>query len=175
MLADPQANASIPNELEWISNFLSFERILTGSDIESVRNFSLLWNLFEGLICNKNASVITLENAVLDLQKRKKINIDYYEQFLEYFVERYAKNGETNRLFDELNLRRNDKPELVKAVLKGNETSSEKVLLAILIIVFRYRNNLFHGEKSIYKLQNQIDNFRNANQFLMLFMEKWKE
>jgi uncharacterized membrane protein YecN with MAPEG domain len=60
-------------------------------------------------------------------------------------------------------------------VLKGNETSSEKVLLAILIIVFRYRNNLFHGEKSIYKLQNQIDNFRNANQFLMLFMEKWKE
>ena len=72
-----------------------------------------------------------------------------------------------------LNLRDEDKP-LVEAVLNGNEISPEKVLLAILMIVYRYRNNLFHGEKSIRDLPNQIDNFRNANQLLMVFMEKWR-
>lgn len=174
MLTTPQANEPIPNELEWIGSFLSFERKLTGDDIESVRNFSLLWNLFEGLVCNKNASAIALENAVLDLQKRDKLKIDDYDKFLQYFANRYIENGETNHRFDSLNLRHGDKPELVEAVLKGNETVPEKVLLGILIIVYRYRNNLFHGEKSIYDLPNQIDNFRNANQLLMVFMEKWR-
>jgi hypothetical protein len=174
MMTAPQANAPIPNELEWIGSFLSLGRKLSGADIESVRNFSLLWNLFEGLVCNKNASVIALENAVSDMQKRRKLKIDDYDKFLKYFANRYIENGETNRRFRMLNLPRGDKRELVKAVLIGNETAPEKVLLAILIIVYRYRNNLFHGEKAIRDLPNQIDNFRNANQLLMVFMEKWR-
>ena len=174
MVTTSQANGPIPNELEWISNFLSFERKLTGDDIENVRNFSILWNLFEGLVCNRNASIIALENAVSDMQNRNKLVIDDYNKFLKYFSNRYIENGETNHRFDRLNLRRGDKPELVEAVLKGNEIAPEKVLLAILIIVYRYRNNLFHGEKSIYDLPNQIDNFKNANQLLMVFMEKWR-
>lgn len=174
MLTTPLANEPIPNELEWISSYLSFERKITENDIESVRNFSLLWNLFEGLICNKNASISALENAVSDLHDRDRLKIDDYDKFLKYFTKRYIENGETSHRFDRLNLRHGDKPELVAAVLKGNETTPKKVLLAILIIVYRYRNNLFHGEKSIYDLPNQIDNFRNANQLLMVFMEKWR-
>jgi plasmid replication initiation protein len=175
MLTAPQANGPIPNELVWISNFLSFERELTGEDIENVRNFSILWNLFEGLVCNRNASANALKNAVSNLQKQDKLKIEDYDKFLKYFANRYIENGETNDRFSKLNLRRSDKPELVEAVLKGTETAPEKVLLAILIIVYRYRNNLFHGEKSISDLPNQIDNFRNANHLLMVFMEKWKQ
>jgi hypothetical protein len=174
MLTVPNPNTSIPNELEWIGSFLSLGRKLSGDDIESVRNFSLLWNLFEGLVCNKSASVGALENAVSYLQKRNRLKIDDYEKFLKYFSNRYMENGEINHRFGKLNLRGSDKAELVEAVLKGIETAPEKALLAILIIVYRYRNNLFHGEKSIYDLPNQIDNFRNANQLLMVFMENWK-
>lgn len=82
MLTALQANEPIPNELEWIGSFLSLERQLTGDDIECVRNFSLLWNLFEGLVCNKNASATALQNAVLDLQMRDKLQIDDYDKFL---------------------------------------------------------------------------------------------
>jgi hypothetical protein len=174
MLTASQANEPIPNELEWISGFLSFRQELTGEDIESVRNFSLLWNLFEGLVCNKHASVAALENAVSDMQERHKLRTEDYDKFLKYFTNRYIENGEITRRFGRLNLRKGDRRELVEGVLKGDETAPEKVLLAILIIVYRYRNNLFHGEKSIYDLPNQIDNFRNANQLLMVFMEKWK-
>ena len=174
MLNTPQANTPIPNEIEWIDDFLSLEIKLTGDDIDSVRNFSLLWNLFEGLVCNKNASANALKNAISDLQNRNKLKIEDYDKFLKYFTNRYIENGEINHRFNRLNLRLGDKPKLVEEVLKGNETAPEKVLLAILIIVYRYRNNLFHGEKSIYDLPNQIDNFRNANQLLMVFMEKWR-
>jgi len=175
MLTAPQANLPTPNEIEWIESFLSLKGKLTRDQIERVRNFSLLWNLFEGMVCNRNASITAIELAVLELQRRDKLNVDDHEKFLKYFVDRYISNGETNHRFDRLNLRRNDRRELVEAVLKGNETSPEKILLAILIIVFRYRNNLFHGEKSIYELPDQIDNFRNANQLLMFFMERWRE
>jgi hypothetical protein len=175
MLTAIEASAPIPNELEWICNFLSIERKFTGDEIDSVRNFSLLWNLFERLVCHRNASVAALENAVSNLQGQDKLRIDDYNKFLKYFANRYIENGKTNRRFRMLNFQRRNKRELVEAVLMGNETAPEKILLAILIIVYRYRNNLFHGEKAIRDLPNQIDNFRNANQLLMVFMEKWRE
>ena len=169
-----QTNKQITNELEWISDFLSLDRKLSGDEVENIRNFSLLWNLFEGLICNNYATVNAMENAVLNLQKRDKLEIDDYSNFLKYFANRYVENGETNHYFARLNFRHNDKRELVEPVLKGDETAPEKVLLSLLIIIYRYRNNLFHGIKSIYDLPNQIENFRNANQLLMVFMENWR-
>jgi hypothetical protein len=44
------------NELEWIENFLGLQGRLQGNDLESIRNFSILWNLFEGLVCNRNCA-----------------------------------------------------------------------------------------------------------------------
>ncbi|MBE0670630.1 MAG: hypothetical protein IH588_08590 [Anaerolineales bacterium] len=173
MLTTPQTNAPVPNELEWISNFLSFERKLTGEDIENVRNFSLLWNLFERLVCHRNASIPALVDAISRLQRQDKLRIDDYEIFLKYFANRYIEGDKPNHRFRMLNLRGDDKT-LVEAVLKGSETTPEKVMLALLMIVYRYRNNLFHGEKSIRDLPNQIENFRNANQLLMIFMERWR-
>ena len=35
------------------------------------------------------------------------------------------------------------------------------------MIIYRYRNNLFHGEKAIASLPMQKDNFINANKFLI--------
>ncbi|MBS4060371.1 MAG: hypothetical protein KG029_08235 [Bacteroidetes bacterium] len=162
------------NELVWMSNFLALERQLTGDELESVRNFALLWNLFEGLVCNKDANVGKFSDAVTKLQQQGNLNIDDYVAFLQYCTNRYVTNGEANDRFPKLKLQRNNNPELVEAVLKGDETAPEKVLLALLIIVYRYRNNLFHGEKAIEDLPNQIDNFKNANQLLMIFMERWR-
>lgn len=102
------------------------------------------------------------------------LKLDDYDKFLTYFVNRYLEKGKTNDRYKKLNLRNGDKPKLVESVLNGSETTPEKVLLAILIIVYRYRNNLFHGIKEITDLPNQIENFRHANDLLMMFMGKWK-
>jgi hypothetical protein len=45
------------------------------------------------------------------------------------------------------------------------------VILAISIIIYRYRNNLFHGIKDIPKIDAQIENFKNANSFLISFLD----
>ncbi|CCE97846.1 Hypothetical protein SFHH103_03354 [Sinorhizobium fredii HH103] len=40
------------------------------------------------------------------------------------------------------------------------------------MIVWRFRNNLFHGEKWAYQLQDQLSNFTNANAVLMRLLER---
>tara|TARA_B100000614_G_scaffold111617_1_gene100153 strand:- start:1007 stop:1162 length:156 start_codon:yes stop_codon:yes gene_type:complete len=45
-------------------------------------------------------------------------------------------------------------------------------LLTVLIIVWRFRNNLFHGEKWAYQLQGQLSNFTHANAVLMRLLER---
>ena len=59
----------------------------------------------------------------------------------------------------------------VKSVLEGKVNAVDDIVFALLIIIFRLRNNLFHGEKWVYKLDDQVDNFRNANQVLAKFLD----
>jgi len=41
---------------------------------------------------------------------------------------------------------------------------------ALLIVVYRLRNNLFHGEKWAYEMKDQRSNFEQANEVLMKAM-----
>ena len=68
-------------------------------------------------------------------------------------------------------MHRNDSPELVCAVLKGENTNHADVVAALLIVVLRLRNNLFHGVKWAYGIRNQLANFINANTTLMAALE----
>ena len=45
-------------------------------------------------------------------------------------------------------------------------------MAAILIIVFRYRNNLFHGAKWRYNLKDQLGNFTVANNVLTKVLDR---
>ncbi|EXZ17289.1 hypothetical protein M067_4342 [Bacteroides fragilis str. J-143-4] len=43
-------------------------------------------------------------------------------------------------------------------------------------IIYRYRNNLFHGIKDVTTINYQKDNFIYANKMLKLFIEtKWNK
>ena len=45
-------------------------------------------------------------------------------------------------------------------------------MLALLMIVWRLRNNLFHGAKWAYGLRDQRENFTHANSVLMRLLER---
>ena len=79
-----------------------------------------------------------------------------------YFRQRYVSDGQTNHKFESLHFRRNDRRELVEAVLLGHEATAIEIVKALLIIVFRLRNNLFHGIKWAYEMRDQQRNFENA-------------
>jgi hypothetical protein len=84
-----------------------------------------------------------------------------------YFRNRYYGNGAFTYHYAQLKLRRNDEPILVAKFLKGESDQLWETAAATLIIVYRFRNNLFHGEKWAYDLHDQRANFLQANSVLM--------
>jgi hypothetical protein len=145
---------------EWINN--RFGTNFSENDLSSVKDFSLLWNVFENIVCDNNCSVNRLSERlnpiVFDLAK--------FENNLNYFKNRYISDGETNERFNHLNFRNNDRRELVADVLLGNNNDNSESILALAIIVYRFRNNLFHGLKQMEFIDQQKGNFDNANMVL---------
>jgi hypothetical protein len=160
-----------PQELIWINKFLSTRVPISLEDVDSVLCFSLLWNMFEGLVCGKNASIPKIEMAVEKIMRAGNLNPRDYEDHLAYFRRRYVEDGSVNDRFDGLRFRPRDREDLVRDVLVGQVSAAGDILLALLIIVYRFRNNLFHGEKSLRELPSQKGSFSVANCILMQVME----
>jgi hypothetical protein len=64
---------------------------------------------------------------------------------------------------------------MVRDVLDGIETAPRATIAAVLINIYRYRNNLFHGVKWGYELADQLDNFTHANNALMKALDRYGE
>ncbi len=121
------------------------------------------------MAASANAAKIT---DVVDTWKAQgSLDADAFDGELFYFRNRYFADGELTHRFPYLNLRKPDHPELVEAVIKGVSNEPRDRVLAILIIIWRLRNNLFHGAKWAYQLQGQRENFTNANAVLMRLLE----
>lgn len=102
--------------LEWITSFFQTDGNLEQNDIESIRNFSLLWNAFEGTFANRRFSINTIETRI----NQTNFSLDNYRPYLEYFQNRYLENGQTNSRYPHLNFRPNDREGLVRDVLLEN-------------------------------------------------------
>jgi hypothetical protein len=89
---------------------------------------------------------------------------------LDYFVARYVTGGDFTQHHQSLNLRAKDGA-VVNGVLLGNLTRPWERLAAALLIVYRYRNNLFHGPKWEYDVQGQQTNFETATALLIAVLE----
>ncbi|QPM90612.1 hypothetical protein PSAL_018510 [Pseudooceanicola algae] len=100
------------------------------------------------------------------------LDADQYDGELAYFRERYYANGDFTHHFAHLHLRPADQPDLVRSVLDGRRNDPRDRLLTVLMIVWRFRNNLFHGEKWAYQLQGQHSNFTHANAVLIRLLER---
>lgn len=152
----------------WINNKFGLQ--LSEEDLTNVKNFALMWNIYDNLIFQSN---FTISNAENEYQ-----NVDFEDNELEeifnYFKNRYIDNGETNHRFDNLNFRPNDRREFVRDVLLENVQEARNKALAVTIIIYRFRNNLFHGLKDFRVIDEQNDNFDNANQFLKIVINKFQ-
>jgi len=143
--------------IEWINN--RFGTNFTENDLGSIKDFALAWNIFENLVCNNSCSVNQLAQRLNQID----FEIGDFTEPLEYFKNRYVSNGVTNGRFEHLNFRPNDRREIVEGVLLGQNNLTRDIVFALSIIVFRYRNNLFHGLKQIENIDQQRENFENAN------------
>ncbi|WP_374949580.1 hypothetical protein [Mucilaginibacter sp.] len=157
------------NEAEWLSDFLQID--LKEATLEGVKNFTLLWNLFETFACGKEAKITTIRDFVVGLESTGMVDEDLVKNHLLYFANRYVDiEGKPTILYHGLLFRSGQEVQAksdVWSVLIGENKDPLKQLEAILFIIFRFRNNLFHGEKVVARLDEQVENFKQANCLLM--------
>ena len=151
----------------WINERFGVQ--LAEKDVNQVKNFSLIWNIFEDTVCDRYCTIPKMKAAF----QNKNFNLIHFEVFLDYFKQRYVENGQPTEKFPGLRITNENYENLVLAVLKGKETTERETVLALAIIVYRYRNNLFHGEKDIRTINLQNDNFQNANGFLQALLTNY--
>ncbi len=150
----------------WIN--LKFNVNFQEDELINIKDFSLLWNVFESKVCGNHFSI-----PVVDLcLAANNLQMEDFIRFLTYFQQRYIENGAINARYPFLNFQPNNREPFVRDVLLGNLVGTNERILAMIIIVYRFRNNLFHGVKQMHLINEQRENFEIANDFLMTFLNK---
>lgn len=144
---------------------------LAVAERQAIADFSLLWSLFEAQALNTSASAGAIVEACTRWHGETPIQEAMLFRSLAYFRHRYLDVGKTNHLFENLHFRRKDQRALVETVLFGTSKNQPDVLAGLLIIVFRYRNNFFHGIKWAYGFRDQLGNFEESNKLLTSVLE----
>ncbi len=159
------------NPIDWLCVHATGFDDLPEEDREAIFHFSLLWSFFEARALHTRGSANAILKVTHGWAYHGQLTLAPFEESLAYFRARYVANGEPTQLFDGLALRNNDKPALVLSVLKGENTNVADSVATLLIVVFRLRNNLFHGVKWAYGIMGQRENFTHANAALMSALE----
>ena len=138
---------------------------------DAIRDFALLWSYFEISVLNGYANADKIVEAVTQLARLNRLPSGEIQTEIDYFRKRYYDGNKFTDKFKALRFRNNDRKSIVEDVIRGKSDNEVEILSAILIIVLRLRNNLFHGAKWANELSGQLNNFTNANNVLMAFMD----
>lgn len=157
--------------IQWLVNSVPEFNKFSLLERNAIGDFVLLWSLFESRVLDTNANADKIIDVGNRLRAQQNLNLEGFQTAIGYFRKRYYKGGNFTPAFERLLLRGNDHSSLVKKVISGQTSDDAEILSAILIIVLRLRNNLFHGNKWSYEIQGQLKNFRNSNSVLMAVMD----
>jgi hypothetical protein len=147
---------------DYISN-----KILQGfENVEEIKNFSILWSVFECEKCSQNANINKFREIAKKFTTLNQESVD----FLTFLRKRYEDNREA---FISLDIKRSISEEkylntINDIILNRYDTySDEEKIFSLLVILYRIRNNFFHWEKARYSFQWQSDLFEACNAFLI--------
>ena|ERR1700733_14875583 len=146
---------------------------LSNEERATIKDFALLWSLFESNVLNGNGDANRILAVVTDLGTQNRLTLAPFAASIAYFFARYHDGTDVTPYFDGLRLRKNDHPGLVKQVLSKHIRDDVSTLVTLLIIIYRLRNNLLHGHKWSYEIRGQLENFQNANAALMAYIETY--
>jgi hypothetical protein len=160
------------NPIEWLEHRVPGFNNLDEADRSAIFHFALLWSLFEAKALDTWGNAAAILKRVEERSAEGQLNLKPFEGVLKYFQERYFPDGKQSPHYPHLHLGKSDRPDLVERVLSGGKASPVEIVSAVLIVVYRLRNNLFHGTKWAYEIQDQRSNFENANVALIVAIEQ---
>lgn len=158
----------VMNSSEWLKGWAERElkRELFAESMTSVRNFVFIWNVFEAEVFNKEAHVNDMFSSTI--MAPDEIAVSTYDSIKKRYIEK-----ETGDLKDSFNGLFNNEheekyeQEVIRILSSSDEICKQEMNLVCRMITWRYRCNLFHGEKSAYYLF--VDNilFDVLNQYMI--------
>jgi hypothetical protein len=146
---------------EWLERNQVGYRGLANGERLAIADFSIIWSVFEAAALSGKGSVRSIIEFI-DLKHELIIDFTPIKPSLNYFQDRYVNKGVISSRFGDLNFRGNDRGELVEDVLIGKNDDALEKIKALLVIIFRLRNNLFHGLKWPYGMCDQQANFEHG-------------
>jgi len=151
---------------DWIDTNCVGASDLRPETVEAVFSFTVMWNFFEGKLCQGDRDIRdSFRRVAQEYAQRVSLSDE-----IEFWSGRYLKDSSLDPVFEDLSFRPNDGRAHVEAVLRREKTDSESRILAVMFIVYRLRNNLFHGLKEINSWNSQVPNLLNACQSLALIL-----
>lgn len=147
--------------IEWISENIEGVNNLSPEIHMAISDFSLMWSLFEA---SERDSSDNFTNRIPHIASRISHNIDIetLDNLLNFWKERYITQGRTNSRFQFLINHIESNSYEISEVLLGNNNSHQEKLICIIRLIYRLRNNLFHGNKNIMLLGEQVENINHA-------------
>ena len=170
------------NVSEWINRYLHLEGDniinIDGCKYADMFYFTILWNLFEARIFDHNMKgdveeiQTKIENKIILTALQAEPIIDI---LLKYLQDRYIGNSNSYYRFEHLFNGHNDGCKtLLEDVLHGTKTDKKDIVTALIISIYRFRCNLFHGEKEIASLPASGVYFCPANRFIIACLKHKK-
>ena len=157
--------------IEWLNQKAPGFRHLSPEERDATMQFALLWSLFEAKALNTRANANSILALVHNWHAQDRLDAAVFSEPIEHFKNRYFSQGQLTHHFHGLHFRNGDNRELVQAVMSGANTDPADSVSALLIVVYRLRNNLFHGLKWADELRDQLNNFNHANAALMCALD----
>lgn len=161
----------------WLKEYFNRPTYST-KKLNPVFHFSLLWNLFEHTYFTDDNRLTNKRLLELAEKSFAYIPDGSLQTAFSYFQNRYFHNGREDVRFEKLCL---DKQvnngishfNFCKEVLLNNDSEKVKKLKCLFLIVYRFRNNLFHGRKQPRMLNTYEAPFNIINRFLMAFIKNY--
>lgn len=142
-------NKQFKDEIEWFKKDRGYYEF-DSEKLTSIFYFTLIWNLFEKTFEKVKGKGVNIKDSP-DIARKyaSKINTDILQICWEYFLKRYIENGQPKTVFNDFKFNTGDNKAQVIKTLQTDDPIGEEKLEAMLRIIFRLRNNLYHGEKEI--------------------------
>jgi len=144
--------------------------VLGNAERTAIAEFVIMWSVFEAVALGTRGDVHSIITFV-DGKEAELENPALFSPILHHFTNRYVEDSQLNHKFEALRLRNHDRRTDVEGVLLGEKEQSKEIVKALLIIVYRLRNNLFHGNKWGDEMRDQQRNFDFSCQLMMRVLD----
>lgn len=154
---------------KWFASYLKQDeseiRVLLNNKIAT--RFLIIWSIFEAKCFNGFMQVNKIENCSAAIIGKRCFNIKKFSNALEHFHKRY----QDKRIYR--NLMYGQKSKELDNILHKDicSLSSNESIYFLLFVIYRYRNNIFHGNKGVSSWLRYEEQIEHCIKVMQLFLE----